>query len=215
MCHSVAVLPGAARSYSTPPMLVVFAANSVQALLPDAFVIRPLQQRDLLPTSKLLLRAFEPAQPYNPVQRALIVGENLLSLRERAAGDNLLLVGTASDEIVGFVEAYLGGAGAQTLPERLRSGSGPYVASLAVDPSFRGRGLGSALMQECEARIGDRGAVSVALEVEEGDEVLSFYQKLGYAVTKRDGAARKLEGDIFFGRSVACPRLRSEKILDT
>ena len=97
-------------------MLVVFAANSVQALLPDAFVIRPLQPRDLLPTSKLLLRAFEPAQPYNPVQRALIVGENLLSLRERAAGDNLLLVGTASDEIVGFVEAYLGGAGAQTLP---------------------------------------------------------------------------------------------------
>ena len=129
-------------------MLVVFAANSVQALLPDAFVIRPLQPRDLLPTSKLLLRAFEPAQPYNPVQRALIVGENLLSLRERAAGDNLLLVGTASDEIVGFVEAYLGGAGAQTLPERLRSRSGLYVASLAVDPSFRGRGLGSALMQE-------------------------------------------------------------------
>ena len=80
---------------------------------------------------------------------------------------------------------------------------------------YRARGIGSALMQECEARIGDRGAVSVALEVEEGDEVLSFYQKLGYAVTKRDGAARKLEGDIFFGRSVACPRLRLEKILDT
>ena len=48
-----------------------------------------------------------------------------------------------------------------------------------------------------------------------GDDMLAFYQKLGYAVTKRDGAARKLEGDIFFGRSVACPRLRLEKILDT
>ena len=70
-------------------------------------------------------------------------------------------------------------------------------------------------MHECESRIGDRGAASVALEVEEGDDVLAFYQKLGYAVTKRDGAARKLEGDIFFGRSVACPRLRLEKLLDT
>ena len=38
--------------------------------------------------------------------------------------------------------------------------------------------------------------------MEEGDDVLAFYQKLGYVVTKRDGAARKLEGDLF-GRSVA------------
>ena len=141
----------------------------------------------------------------------------MVSLRERSSdlGSNLLLVATTrtrSYEVVAFVEAYLGGSGANTLPERLRKqpSVGPYVASLAVDPEYRGRGVGAAVMRECEARLAGRGTIT--LEVEEDNiAALNLYKRLGYAVVSRDTKARKLEGDMFFGRSVGVTKLTLQK----
>jgi peptide-methionine (R)-S-oxide reductase len=194
-------------------------ALALSAAAMTGFRVRPLQQTDILPVAQLLLRSFEPPGGYNPLQRALIVAEHAASLRERSSepGSNLLLVGTADavgsrDAVVAFVEAYLGGPGQATLPDRLQTqpNLGPHVASLAVDPDCRSRGFGEALMLECENRLAGRGTIS--LEVEEGnDPALRLYSRLGYKVVSRDAAGRKLEGDIFFGRSVQVTKLWLEK----
>ena len=187
--------------------------------------IRPLLPSDLLPAARILLKSFAPAGGYNPVQSALIVAENVASLSERSTADNLLLVGCDDEsEVIGFVEAFLGGSGSATLPDRLRQQQtrGPYVASLAVDASYRSRGVGEALMRECEARLSASpsataadGSLTITLEVEADNlAALGLYRKLGYSVTSRDEDARKLEGDIFFGTSRRVTKLRLEKALE-
>ena len=155
------------------------------------------------------------------MQSALIVAENVASLSERSTSENLLLIGCddRTSEIVGFVEAFMGGSGSATLPERLRQQTGPYIASLAVDASYRSRGVGEALMRECEARISASataadGSLSITLEVEEDNRAaLGLYEKLGFTVASRDEDARKLEGDIFFGTSRRVTKLRLQKAL--
>lgn len=65
-------------------------------------------------------------------------------------------------------------------------------------------------MLECENRLAGSGAIS--LEVEEGNApALRLYSRLGYQVVSRDTTGRKLEGDIFFGRSVRVTKLWLEK----
>lgn len=193
-------------------MLHLFVA--VATLLPLS--IRPMERGDILPVARLLLRSFTPPTGYNVVQQSLIVAEHVLSLRERAANEdsNLMLVGRTDDaEIIGFVEAYVGGSGESTLPERLRQESdlGPYVASLAVDGKFRRDGVGEALMRECETRLGAASS-TVTLEVEEGNAAaLRLYEKLGYSIVSRDERGQRLDGDILFGRSVRVTKLRLQK----
>jgi len=56
-----------------------------------------------------------------------------------------------------------------------------HIYHLAVNPSFRGQGLGSRLMDEIEARLRDKGCLKSYLMVaEDNHEVDSFYKKLGW-----------------------------------
>ena len=70
----------------------------------------------------------------------------------------------------------------------LSEGVGPdefIVEMLAVDPSFRGLGLGTALMQaaEAKARAMDKRTMSLAV-ITENDGAIRLYQRLGYTTTK-------------------------------
>jgi ribosomal protein S18 acetylase RimI-like enzyme len=57
-----------------------------------------------------------------------------------------------------------------------------YVASLAVAPAARGRGVGSALMAAVEAEARCRGAARLALDVSRANAGgRAFYARLGFA----------------------------------
>ena len=87
-------------------------------------------------------------------------------------------------------------------------------ASLAVAKTARGQGVAMALMHEVEQRAVEAGYRVISLEVESKNAAaLQLYLKLGYQVVGRDDDARRLEGDLFFGRSVKVSKLRLEKAL--
>ncbi len=74
-------------------------------------------------------------------------------------------------EIVGFV------AGVVSAPRRAR------VLMLAVEDVYRGRGIGTALMDEFTRRCVARGISSVELEVRVSNEgAIRFYKRLGYTI---------------------------------
>lgn len=177
--------------------------------------IRECAPADIMPVSNLLLRTFSAG--LNPVQSSLIVAEHAVGLRERMQ-DNVMLVSTAEGGAVcGFVEVYtpeyLVSQVGQEYPERVRKALKPYVSSLAVDASSRGAGVGAALMRAVEARP-ELSARVLSLEVEDSNAAaIGLYSKLGYTLTGRDEKARKLVGDIFFGRSETVTKLWYEKSL--
>ncbi|MFQ5531470.1 MAG: GNAT family N-acetyltransferase [Candidatus Nanoarchaeia archaeon] len=56
-----------------------------------------------------------------------------------------------------------------------------FIFRLAVRKNFRGRGIGSKLMEESERLLKEKGVKDVALFVESGDEELvDYYKRRGY-----------------------------------
>ena len=54
------------------------------------------------------------------------------------------------------------------------------IRFMAVDPAAQGRGLGGAILQECERRARAAGATSIVLNAR--DDAQRFYQKHGFTV---------------------------------
>jgi len=88
--------------------------------------------------------------------------------KKLARDPDLFLVAECEDKIVGSV---IGGF----------DGRRGMVYHLAVDPSFRGQGVGSQLMDEVEARLRARGCLkSYLLVVVDNPDVEGFYKKRGW-----------------------------------
>jgi ribosomal-protein-alanine N-acetyltransferase len=56
---------------------------------------------------------------------------------------------------------------------------------IAVDPRHRGRGIGTALLEQFVAEAGARGAARLFLEMREGNPAESLYQRHGFASVGR------------------------------
>ncbi|MFQ6013131.1 MAG: GNAT family N-acetyltransferase [Thermoplasmata archaeon] len=81
------------------------------------------------------------------------------------------IVTSWQDEVVAFV------AGIVSAPGKAR------VLMLAVREDLRGRGMGTALMEEFTQRCRTRGLRSIELEVRKSNHrALEFYKRLGYTV---------------------------------
>lgn len=91
-------------------------------------------------------------------------------MRKREVQVELFFVGLCDDRIVATVMAgYEGHRGA--------------VNYLAVDPAYRGRGFGSALMRHVHDALRARGCPKINLIVRDTNAaVIAFYRKLGYVV---------------------------------
>jgi [ribosomal protein S18]-alanine N-acetyltransferase len=92
---------------------------------------------------------------------------------ESPAGDTIVLVASAADEIVG---AALG----------LLQADDGHVVDLAVAPRVRRRGVGRRLLSALTAELRTRGARAITLEVRAGNlSALSLYRGAGFMVEGR------------------------------
>lgn len=91
-----------------------------------------------------------------------------ISLYQR--GRDMFLVVREEQEIVGYIAAFM-------------DDSNGYIDSMAVDPDYRRRGLGTALVKIIKQRFITKGAVALTLHVRTtNDSVIDFYQKLEFII---------------------------------
>ena len=128
--------------------------------------------------SPIHIRQFQFPQDYQQVvdlwssmERGVRVGRSDTpeEIEKKLARDpDLFLVAECEDRIVGSV---IGGY----------DGRRGMVYHLAVEPSFRGQGVGSQLMDEVESRLRARGCLkSYLLVAEDNHDVDAFYRKRGW-----------------------------------
>ena len=71
-----------------------------------------------------------------------------------------------------------------------------WVHLVAVNPSFRRRGIGAALKHRVEQDLAALGCPKLNLQVRaENSEVVAFYQSLGYQVEERVSMGKRLAPD--------------------
>ncbi|HEY3256850.1 MAG TPA: GNAT family acetyltransferase [Polyangiaceae bacterium] len=103
--------------------------------------------------------------------------------RKRRAQRELFLVGEVDDQLVASVMAgYDGHRG--------------WINYLAVDPLFRRRGLGRALMEEIQGRLQSLGCSKINLQIRrENLEAIAFYEKIGFSEDAVLSFGKRLERD--------------------
>lgn len=70
-----------------------------------------------------------------------------------------------------------------------------WVNYLAVDPTLQGQGIGRSLMAEVERLFKLRGVPKINLQVRTGNqEVIAFYESLGFKVDEVVGMGKRLDG---------------------
>jgi ribosomal protein S18 acetylase RimI-like enzyme len=102
--------------------------------------------------------------------------------RKLSVQRELFLVATVDSEIVGTAMAgYDGHRG--------------WVYYVAVSPRHRRQGVGTALMKGVEQKLASVGCPKLNLQVRaSNEEVVAFYEKLGYEVEDRVSMGKRLEG---------------------
>jgi len=71
-----------------------------------------------------------------------------------------------------------------------------WVNYLAVDPSYRGAGVGKVIMQHIEAELLSRGCPKLNLQVRETNtDVIAFYRSIGYDVDAAVSMGKRLIPD--------------------
>ena len=71
-----------------------------------------------------------------------------------------------------------------------------WVNYLAVDPGFRHRGLGTAVMAEIESSLHKRGCAKINLQIRSSNEAATgFYRALGYSQDDVISMGKRLERD--------------------
>jgi hypothetical protein len=134
-------------------------------VMTQTIAIRALTDADAAALQALWEAVFPEARSWN--QPAVYLP------RKRALGDDLILVATRGDRVVGAVA--LGWDGIRG-----------WVYHLAVEPDARRHGVGTALMRAGEGRLRDRGCPKINLQVvADNAAVVAFYARLGYAVEAR------------------------------
>ncbi len=126
--------------------------------------IRRYRPGDLRSLLRVEEESFGPRERYGPeVFLALI-----------SLPGSVILVAEEDGEVVGYSAGYLEGDGVG------------HIASVAVRPGFRRRGIGRALMEALERELVARGARRLRLEVRASNQAARrLYESLGYRVVRR------------------------------
>ena len=72
-----------------------------------------------------------------------------------------------------------------------------WLYSVAVSPSHRKQGLGTALVNQAERALAERGCMKINLQIISGNgEVAAFYESLGYALEQRISMGKRIPQNI-------------------
>jgi ribosomal protein S18 acetylase RimI-like enzyme len=136
--------------------------------------VRPFRQADHDAVVALWRESFPDAPPRNDPVRDIA--------RKLGVQPELFLVAVVDGRIAGSVMAgYDGHRG--------------WVHLVAVDPRYRRRGVGSALMRRAEALLDAMGCPKLNLQVRPTTpEIVGFYESLGFEVEERISMGKVLSG---------------------
>ena len=143
-------------------------------MIESSLLIRPFKEVDeeaLVTLWKICKLTVTWNDPYKDISRKLKVQAELF------------LVGYFEEKLIASVMAgYDGHRG--------------WIYYFAVHPDFQSRGYGKQLMDNVENKLRELGCPKINLQIREGnDNVLSYYQKLGFVEEKRTNMGKRLEDD--------------------
>jgi ribosomal protein S18 acetylase RimI-like enzyme len=149
--------------------------------------VRPLREDDVSDVARIWVDSARYHQRLNAylyaIHDAEVISNRYRRNEQYSEGldddDRVTLVAEAEDELVGFVDIEIlrPSAGATDFVPRVHG----YVPELAVAESWRGRGVGEALMTAADEWAQERGAEYMWLDVDAANEAAQrLYAKRGY-----------------------------------
>jgi len=143
------------------------------------FTIRPGRGEDAAAAARLWMQSAEEHTAHDRVYETAPGAEKTMRrfLADVANnGYSFLFVATAGDRTVGFISGELRQGSPTFLPKTWAS-----VDDVFVEPQYRNRGLGRALLQSVQAWAQERGADGISLQVAAANERgRKFYEDLGF-----------------------------------
>jgi ribosomal protein S18 acetylase RimI-like enzyme len=157
----------------------------------DAFVVAPGGVADVDLLEPLWVAVHHQHQRAMPELRPYV--DDATTWRERrtlyeqlfAEQDPILLLGRHTGRLVGYALGYTMPATGTWLADTWETGARiGEVESLSVLPEYRGRGLGSELLEQLHERLRDRGARDLVLGALPGNtDAIRLYERHGYRPT--------------------------------
>ncbi|MFC2068168.1 GNAT family N-acetyltransferase [Chloroflexota bacterium] len=139
--------------------------------------MRNANSEELDKVSRLLLTAFQQYENFIPSAAWQSYLENILDVRSRLA-EAELIVAKLNTQLVGTVTLYLNISYSSVVvwPKNWAG-----IRLLAVDPRYRGQGVGRALMDECVRRCCDQGITTIGLHTTKiMDVARGMYEQMGF-----------------------------------
>lgn len=144
--------------------------------------IRRARKADLPRMIDVFMRAYEGLEEYGEPSRGAARRYIKWLMRRSPEGT---FVAEEDGRIIGFVCA-------DPQWEVAESDRGGAIHEIVVDPDFRGRGVGRALMEHAEEFLRSRGVTVIELWVGLRNPAREFYRKLGYRETGSYGKWRRM-----------------------
>jgi ribosomal protein S18 acetylase RimI-like enzyme len=145
----------------------------------EDFTIRPGRREDAAETARLWMRSAEEHTAHDRVYQTAPGAEKTMRrfLADVAnSGYSFLFVVAAGDRTVGFISGELRQGSPTFLPKTWAS-----VDDVFVEPEYRNRGMGRALLQSVRSWAQERGADGISLQVAAANaRGRKFYQDLGF-----------------------------------
>jgi ribosomal protein S18 acetylase RimI-like enzyme len=145
----------------------------------EDFTIRPGRKEDAAETARLWMRSAEEHTAHDRVYQTAPGAEKTMRrfLADVAnSGYSFLFVVAAGDRTVGFISGELRQGSPTFLPKTWAS-----VDDVFVEPEYRNRGMGRALLQSVQSWAKDRGADGISLQVAAANSRgRKFYEDLGF-----------------------------------
>lgn len=149
---------------------------------PDTFLLRPAEAGDRGALLRLIARLQELERSLDPrLPPAHVMAERYLAECQERIGEygGCIVVATENDAVLGMVVCFAEVPFTDADDPR---GSYALVHTLAVEPAAEGRGVGRALLAECERRVRAAGASEIRVEFLVGnDRAAALYARNGYA----------------------------------
>ncbi len=136
-------------------------------------IIRPFRLCDESSVIELWRKVFPATAPHHDPKLSVS--------RKLDVDPDLLLVALEDDRVIGTA---MGGY----------DGHRGWIYSIAVDPAFRGRGVGSLLLRSLEEELAGRNCPKVNLQVRDTNpEAVAFFEKRGYSIEPRISMGKALD----------------------